>query len=259
MILKYFVVVLLVSAAWARTSTSNLNEIPNEARSEESSNTYLGDLRYAYKVYKECASSDLSPCLKLKLVSAMDRALRSYSEVSLIDGVKFVKDVNAPAESAPKTEAELEASLPRGLDRENALNSLIVEKITNFFDTHSLQIKLPNASDIKRSLSDEGRGKKKKMGGVFLIPLLLGGTLIPLALGALALLAGKALIVSKIALVLAAALGLKKLLGGSNGGNQSGHEVVMAGPGNGGAWARSYDREQAQKLAYSAFAPKTTR
>ncbi|KAF5286524.1 hypothetical protein FQR65_LT12528 [Abscondita terminalis] len=256
MILKYFVAVLLVSGAWARTSSSNLNEIPNEARSDESSNFYSSDLRYAYKVYKECAS-DLSPCLKLKLVSAMDRALRSYSEVSLMDGIKFVKDVNAPSEPEPKSEAELEATLPRGLDRENALNSLIIEKLSNFFNTHSLQVKFPSSSDIQRSLSDEGRGKKKKMSGILMLPLLLGGTLIPLALGALALLAGKALIVSKIALVLAAILGLKKLLGGHSGGNQSGHEVVVAGPTNGGAWARSYDREQAQKLAYSAFATQT--
>lgn len=51
--------------------------------------------------------------------------------------------------------------------------------------------------------------------------LLLGGTLIPLSFGALALLAGKALIVSKLALALAAIIGLKKLLGGSSGGGES--------------------------------------
>lgn len=96
------------------------------------------------------------------------------------------------------------------------------------------------------------------MGGLLLIPLVLGGTMIPLALGALALLAGKALIVSKLALVLAGIIGLKKLLSGSGDrGHDSGHEVHVSSP-HGSGWGRSYEKEEAQKLAYSAYAPKTT-
>lgn len=91
-----------------------------------------------------------------------------------------------------------------------------------------------------------------------LIPLILGGTLIPLALGALALLAGKALIVSKLALVLAGIIGLKKLLSGG-GGHESGHEVVVSGGHGGSGWGRSLDKEQAQNIAYSAYAPKQQR
>lgn len=79
------------------------------------------------------------------------------------------------------------------------------------------------------------------MGGLLAIPLLIGGTLVPLALGALALLAGKALIVSKLALVLASIIGLKKLVSG----HEHGHEVH-----GGGGWARS-----GQELAYSAYKP----
>lgn len=71
------------------------------------------------------------------------------------------------------------------------------------------------------------------MGGLLAIPLLIGGTLVPLALGALALLAGKALIISKLALVLASIIGLKKLVSHDHGG----HEVVVGG--HGGGWARS--------------------
>jgi len=265
MIFKCVVLTLLASAVWARSTSTNLNEIsPEEARSSEAPSSYISDLRYVYKVYQECAATDLSPCLKLKLVTAMDRAFRSYSEVPLMEGITFVKDSKVQVETTPKTEAELEASLPRTLsDREDALNTMIAEKVSTFFDTHSLQIKLPTASELQRSLSaEEGRGKKKKMGGLLLLPLVLGGTLIPLALGALALLAGKALIVSKLALVLAAIIGLKKLLGGGHsGGHDSGHEVVVANAGHGGGsgWGRSYEKEQAQKMAYSAYTPKTTR
>lgn len=77
-----------------------------------------------------------------------------------------------------------------------------------------LQIKFPTES--------EGRGSDKKKGAWIMIPLLLGGTLIPLAYGALALLAGKALIVSKLALVLASIIGIKKLVSQSGGHHEVG-------------------------------------
>lgn len=80
-----------------------------------------------------------------------------------------------------------------------------------------------------------------------MIPLLLGGTFVPIAYGALAMLAGKALIVSKLALVLASIIGIKKLLSG--GGKESSHEVVVSSAGHSG-WGRDFD------LAYSGWKPK---
>lgn len=82
-----------------------------------------------------------------------------------------------------------------------------------------------------------------------MIPLLLGGTFIPIAYGALALLAGKALIVSKLALVLASIIGIKKLVSHSGGHHESSHEVVVSGHGGSG-WGRDFD------LAYNAHTPK---
>lgn len=90
------------------------------------------------------------------------------------------------------------------------------------------------------------------MGGLLAIPLLIGGTLVPLALGALALLAGKALIVSKLALVLASIIGLKKLVSGG-GDHGHGHEVVQVSGGHGSSgWART-----SHDLAYSAYKPSS--
>jgi hypothetical protein len=75
------------------------------------------------------------------------------------------------------------------------------------------------------------------------------GTLVPLALGGLALLAGKAFIVSKLALVLASIIGLKKLLGGSGGGHhETSYQVV-----SGHASRRSF--QDPHMLAYSSYAP----
>jgi hypothetical protein len=68
-----------------------------------------------------------------------------------------------------------------------------------------------------------GAGGSKKNGHYIMIPLLLGSTLVPLAFGALALLAGKALIVSKLALALASIIGIKKLLSHSHH-HESAHE-----------------------------------
>lgn len=82
-----------------------------------------------------------------------------------------------------------------------------------------------------------------------MIPLLLGGTMIPIAYGALAMLAGKALIVSKLALVLASIVGIKKLLS-SGGHKESQHEVVVSGASHGSGWGRDFD------LGLNPYAPK---
>lgn len=120
------------------TSSSQTNAIPQEsARSDDS---FVGDLRFLHKIYQDCASSDMSTCLKLKLVTAMDRAARAYPIVQLMDGVSFVQDI-ADQTNAAQSENEIEAGLPRALtDREDALNSLIVDRIFNFFQTHTLQV-----------------------------------------------------------------------------------------------------------------------
>lgn len=83
-----------------------------------------------------------------------------------------------------------------------------------------------------------------------MIPLVLGSILIPIAYGALAFLAGKALIVSKLALVLASIIGIKKLVSHSHSsGHESSHElVVSSGSGSSGSgWGRDFD------LAYNAY------
>lgn len=79
---------------------------------------------------------------------------------------------------------------------------------------------------------------------------------IPLALAGLFLLAGKALIIAKIALLLSGILAVKKLIASKNGGG-GGHGGGGHGgwQSSGGGWdKRSYD--DAQKLAYKAYAPQ---
>ena len=113
--------------------------------------------------------------------------------------------------------------------------------------------------------------------------------LLPLALGFIALIAGKALLVGKIALVISAIIGLKKLLGGNEkhvtyevvqhphhssshvvSHDDGGHGGYSGGGGGGGdfggysggsgghgssGWARSMP-EAAQQLAYAGQKPQ---
>lgn len=75
-------------------------------------------------------------------------------------------------------------------------------------------------------------------------------TLIPLALGALFLLAGKALIIAKIALVLSLIITLKKLLSAK----QEEHGWQSSGGHSSGGWdRRSLEASEAHNLAYNAY------
>ncbi|NP_001161266.1 osiris 8 precursor [Nasonia vitripennis] len=234
-----------IEARSAEPSSHPSNTLDSDPQQGRSAGGVFGELRSVYQIYKDCSGAEVSSCLKLKLLSTMERVSRS-AQLNIVEGVTLVKDEQAASqpEEPIRSPQEIEASLPRSLeDKEDALNSMILDKAVGFLQSHTLKVKLPNVEELQRSLSEEGRGKKRKgMGGLLAIPLLIGGTLVPLALGTLALLAGKALIVSKLALVLASIIGLKKLVSSHDHGH---HEVH-----SGGGWARA-----GQDLAYSAYKP----
>lgn len=91
--------------------------------------------------------------------------------------------------------------------------------------------------------------------------------MVPMAIAGLYMLAGKALIVSKIALLLSGIMVLKKLLaqkqsgGGSSAGWSSGGSSggwSQGGGGSGGGGGGGWDKrsfEQAQDMAYQAYLP----
>ncbi|XP_004534173.1 uncharacterized protein LOC101462123 [Ceratitis capitata] len=226
-----------------------------------SSTAFWGDLSQAYRIYKGCAHDDLSVCLKVKLLTGLQRVLRSSKVLKIIDGVQFVRstddstDGGATAKTPTFTnEKELEAVLPRGTAaKQQVLHSMIARELSNLLQNFTLQVKFPYMPGTSTPGEDgetatEARKKKDKKGGggaYIMIPLLLGGTFIPIAYGALAMLAGKALIVSKLALVLASIIGIKKLLSGNS---KESHEVVVSSGGHSG-WGRDMD------LAYSGWKP----
>lgn len=179
------------------------------------------------------------------------------------------------------SENEIMSSLPtEKKEKTGRLFDMAMETASNFLNSHSLQFKVPaeTQQEVARAF-EEGRGKIKKVIGPLAIAI--GAKLIaivPIILGGLILLATKALVIAKVAFVLAAILGVQKLLGGGAGGLSLLSKATGAAPagqawpasGN-GAWpasgaqsysaggatgsypyARSYD---AQDLAYSAQNP----
>uniref|UniRef100_A0A182Q8N1 Uncharacterized protein n=1 Tax=Anopheles farauti TaxID=69004 RepID=A0A182Q8N1_9DIPT len=261
-----------------------------------------GDSDLVGSIYKECLSSDSVSCVKYKLFSFIDRVVAKRSVFALSDGVTVVK-----TPGVPETEGA-----PRALTGDESLESLLLSRVQSFLATHTIKVDLKGADIVSavtstgRALEDvsenllsadgeeeeksegpaggEARGKKKKaakiLGPLLLAVALKAAALLPLLLGAIALIAGKALLIGKIALVLSAIIGLKKLLsqekhvtyevvahphhstshtsshgdayslGGSYGGGDVGGYSASSGHGG---WGRSI--QDAQDVAYSAQKP----
>ncbi|XP_043472570.1 uncharacterized protein LOC122505158 [Leptopilina heterotoma] len=225
--------------------------------------------RSLYRVYEECQQRNVgvTPCLKKKAIAFFDR-IGKIESLPIAENLELVRSPDAPETTeAPSVDIET-LGRQSGASRDEVLNDILFEKVANLMNGFNVQIRLPKTSsvELKRSI-EEGRGKMKKMMGMMMMGMAMKmAAMVPLAMGVLFLLAGKALIISKIALVLSMIIGLKKLLsqkgggGGDHGGWQQG-----GGGGGGGGWDRSLkgivnplnielsdsDRQYAQNLAYN--------
>ncbi|XP_069679302.1 uncharacterized protein [Periplaneta americana] len=220
-ILVICTVCLQISAASNLDTTDVNNDITDNLTS---------GLKVVYRAYQQCERvkfGDLFTCLKLRAIKFADRVLKSDS-IHVIDGVSIVKSFPMSGDRnsrkinfEPLTEVN-EVNLPADPEeKQNKSNDLLVERIARFFQTHSVQFDMPRFIEESRQLLDdyddtateEGR-KKNKFGGLLMLGGLMKGGMFALGLKGLALLAGKALILAKIALVVSALVGLSKLLGG---------------------------------------------
>jgi Protein of unknown function (DUF1676) len=105
-----------------------------------------------------CGNQGLSMCLQMRALKFVD-GLNQQGDVQLADGVSLVSQgVKSARALSP---AELEASLPADADeRENQVQTLLVDRVAKFLTTHTLQVKVPDSSisDMKRSI-EEGKLK----------------------------------------------------------------------------------------------------
>ncbi|XP_014241375.1 uncharacterized protein LOC106662081 [Cimex lectularius] len=250
-------------------------------------------------IYSDCLNKGSVSCVKYKLFTFVDKVLGSKDSFTLTEGVTLVKNPGAVSgDGAPR-------SLSADDIQKEDVETLLASRVERFLSTHTLKFDLKGSevidavSSAGRALGDvadtfglteedgnEESGRKKgKKAGKILLPLLLmmklkAAAMIPVALGAIALIAGKALLIGKIALLLSAIIGLKKLLSHQHksvtyeivshphhssshehhheGFSSGGGDVGSFGGGGGGhgghgGWGRSGD---AHDMAYSSYQPK---
>lgn len=183
------------------------------AVSTAENHSVFSGLKMMKKLYDQCENKpDMWKCFKIQALKVADRALQSRS-FGLIDGVNVVREASARSFQPASLNHEKLEMLSSG-----QIDKLILQTITQFLDTHSVQVNVPK-------LIEEGRGKKNKgYMGPMLALVAIKGTFLAMAYKAIAAMAGTALIIGKIALVLSAVLGLKKLL--SSGSEKTTFEIV---------------------------------
>ncbi|XP_034949797.1 uncharacterized protein [Chelonus insularis] len=185
------------------------------------------------KFFERCTKEkNTFDCLKQKAIDVLDRAIKDDSVFVINDYVSIAKD-KAVIESK---------SLNIDNDKNNTALSLdekLDQKFNDFLSSRSIKLTIPGDAIQGRKKKDKGGyGGAMMIGG-----LAMAGVMAQLAFGKIAFLAGTALLTAKIALVLSAIIGLKKLVSSGGGG----HEVIYAtasdphgGYGGGyGGWQRS--------------------
>ncbi|KAH1009425.1 uncharacterized protein LOC109535245 [Dendroctonus ponderosae] len=232
----------------------------------QDSNSYYGSVREVFSIYQECSHSEgLSPCLKMKALSLIDRVSR-MENIALMDGV-VIKGKTDEKPNAPTLEEE-EKSLPRSLDeKSSALTSMIFNRIARIIGSKSIEVSIPKLIESARGKGDDskfgdigdlfggggggdkghgggggGGGKmksKKKKGGDdlkdFMMMLFAHKlAMLPLLVGGLFILAVKALTQAKIALLIAGIIFAKKMLANRNQGAEHVEHVQASGWNGGG-------------------------
>ncbi|XP_044019090.1 uncharacterized protein LOC122859522 [Aphidius gifuensis] len=250
------VIILAISAVFTIVNCSKIDET-----------IFDKGYRSLYRIYEECQlrGGGVSPCLKKKAITFFEK-LGKIDTISLSENFELVKVRNQFNDTSDDTH-DLENLGRADSSRNDVLNEILFDRVANLMNSFNIQISLPKTTsgEIKRSM-EEGRGKMKKMMGMMMMGMAMKmAAMIPIAMGVLFLLAGKALIISKIALVLSMIMGLKKLLAQKQGGDSHGG-WQSSGSGGGGGWDRSIKdvpvtptektKVPAQSLAYSAQKPQ---
>ncbi|XP_031773855.1 uncharacterized protein LOC105736233 [Apis florea] len=194
----------------------------------------------ASSLSKDCGKSYSATCLKLDVVSFLDR-LSEQEDISILPGVSVIKENGSANVPASEVVANLARDFPN--DVEKRLDAYLVHKVGSYLNSHSISIKLfdPRTFEAARNFNEEtlaqlglggggqsvGTGRKKEkggMGGMMAGLMMMKGTLGAIGFGALALLAGKALMTGLMALMLSAIVGLKSLASG--GEKKTTYEIV---------------------------------
>lgn len=146
MITRCIFLFCIVQVSLARSAGSNTNEIDESLKKSSQSrsngiSSYMSELKSMYQTYQDCAKDEVSTCLKMKLISSMDKAFRKLENVEILKGVTFEKDPNIETKVQPLKLEKIEESLPRSLaEKESVLNGIILKELVSFLNSHTLKV-----------------------------------------------------------------------------------------------------------------------
>lgn len=249
------------------------------------------------KIYNQCDNSeDVVKCFKIHALKAIERALK-VETFNVIGGLQVIR--NSEARSLDTNEIIPEEKL-QALES-SQINGVLFDAVNRFFSTHKIQLDIPKLMDEARKKGGSGGGGGLMGGGMkkMMMPMMglmaLKGGMMAIGMSGIALMAGAALMIAKMALMLSAIMGLKKLLGnqgqqkttveivkqpqmsfsssyddgygGGGGGGGGGGYGGGGGHGGGGGGSGGYGSsssggyhrsfsEAAQPMAYSAYMSK---
>ncbi|XP_026812238.1 uncharacterized protein LOC113553223 [Rhopalosiphum maidis] len=227
------------------------------------------------KLNVKCGARDVSSCVMLKLVTYMNKLMKK-NNLEIGDMMEIAKKDGSAEDMASTGESSVRVDgSARSYTDESAFGEVMADKLWRYVQSRALKIKvLPEADFVVsaspeqdgslnfgmsfrsgKDLSESGRGKNKNMGPMMAAMMMKMGMLKVMAFKVLALLVGKALLVSKLAFLLATVIGLKKLF------SQQKHVTyeVVAHPHHeshgsdsysSAGWGRS-SSEAAHNMAYS--------
>uniref|UniRef100_A0AAR5P5W2 Osiris 16 n=1 Tax=Dendroctonus ponderosae TaxID=77166 RepID=A0AAR5P5W2_DENPD len=167
---------------------------------------------YKKSLTRDCGNVYTATCLKLDIVSWVDK-LNEEDDYNVIPGVSLVRENGSARASTADIVAELARNFPN--DPDARLDAFLMKKVTSYLNSHAVRLDI---FDRKTVQATGGGGKKGGGGGegggmgmMMAAGAMMKGTLMALALGGIAAIAGKALMTGLISLLLSAIIGLKSL------------------------------------------------
>ncbi|XP_016994384.2 uncharacterized protein Osi21 [Drosophila takahashii] len=216
LLLLAFVASVSTAVAPPRRRRHSSVESPSSSSSSSDWGSSWGlgpEMALVRRVYDDCQDkNDFIGCLKQKALHALSRALDQDS-IKIVDGLVLEKQNQSETESilGSLTDARQFGNLA-------PIDRALLSQADKLMRTHTVKIDIGggNGEDSVGRGHEHGHKKKKhKEGGhiKYVVAALLTamGIAGPLGLKALAAIAGKALVISKVALTIAGIIALKKL------------------------------------------------
>ncbi|CAH0555712.1 unnamed protein product [Brassicogethes aeneus] len=180
---------------------------------------------YKRSLSRDCSNSYSFTCLKLDVVSYVDK-LNENDDISVIPGVSVVRENGSARANTADIVSDLAREFPN--DPDARLDAFLLKKVQDYLNSHSIKLNLMQAAPSETARKGGGGGGGKKGGGgmgyLLAAGAMMKGTLMAVGMGALAAVAGKALMTALISLMLSAIVGLKSLTHG--GGKQTTYEII---------------------------------